>query len=83
MKSLIVAGLAAGAALLAISPAEARQGCGPGYHRGPAGHCRPNMRPGRPALVVGHYYHGQGYWDGNRYWRHRYRDHGRGDWRYR
>lgn len=42
----------AGAALLALgtvfgtgSAAEARDGCGPGFHRGYDGWCRPNLRP--------------------------------------
>jgi hypothetical protein len=24
---------------------QVRQGCGPGFHRGPRGHCRPNRGP--------------------------------------
>jgi hypothetical protein len=86
-KYLLIA-LAAGAVMTAASsPAQAREGCGPGGHRGPAGHCRPNrghpprvmVRPGGP--VVGIYYGGRGYWDGHRYWQHRERH--RGGWRYR
>ena len=93
MKTLMLTGLALGTALLALSPAEAAQGCGAGYHRGPAGHCRPNAvghtvvtkrtvvtTPGG-RLVIGNYYKGQGYWDGHRYWQHRYRHNN--DWRYR
>ena len=87
MKALIAIALAAGATLVAATPADARQGCGPGFHRGPYGHCRPNrgngavvaVTPGG-ALVVGNYYNGRGYWDGRRYWRHRHRWHH--DWRY-
>jgi hypothetical protein len=85
MKKLLAVALAAGVAVIAMSPAEARQGCGPGYHRGPAGHCRPNggpalvVAPGR--LVIGNFYNGHGYWDGSRYWQHRYRSQNR--WRYR
>jgi hypothetical protein len=86
MKSkLLLAVLAAGAAVTAVSPADARGGCGPGYHRGPYGGCRPNLGRGPvavgPAPVIGVYYGGRGYWDGNRYWGHRYRWHG--GWRYR
>lgn len=86
MKALLAVALAAGAAVITVTPADARQGCGPGYHRGPAGHCRPNrggpaviVAPGR--LVVGNFYRGRGYWDGRHYWQHRYRHHN--GWRYR
>ena len=86
MKALIAIALAAGTAFVAATPADARQGCGPGFHRGPYGHCRPNrgsnvvaVTPGG-ALVIGNYYDGRGYWDGRRYWRHRHRMHN--DWRY-
>ena len=84
MKKLVLAALAAGVTLFAVAPANAADGCGRGYHRGPRGACRPNNGPGvvvAPRLVIGNYYHGRGYWDGRRYWRERYRDH-RG-WRYR
>lgn len=85
MRKLIAALLTAGAAISVIPVAQARDGCGAGYHRGPYGHCRPN-RGDRvvavgPRLVVGNYYRGQGYWDGHRYWRERYRWHN--GWRYR
>jgi len=86
MKKLLAVALAAGATVLSVAPADARQGCGPGWHRGPAGHCRPNragpaviVAPGH--LVIGNYYRGRGYWDGHRYWQHRYRHHH--GWRYR
>ena len=86
MKKTIGLMLAATVALGTASVAQARDGCGKGFHRGPAGHCRPNRGPGygygnhhRP--VVGVYYPGRGYWYRNRYWQHRYRHHG--DWRYR
>ena len=85
MKTFIALAAAAAATVVAVAPADARDGCGRGYHRGPRGGCRPNMRPGAmvvaPGLVVGTYYHGRGYWDGHRYWHDRYRWH-RG-WRYR
>jgi hypothetical protein len=42
VKMIIAAALAAGVALTAVSPADARQGCGPGHHRGPYGGCRIN-----------------------------------------
>lgn len=86
MKKLIALAIAAGATIVAVAPAEAAQGCGAGYHRGPAGRCRPNVPPrtvvvAPGGLVVGNYYRGRGYWDGRRYWQHRYR-HNNG-WRYR
>jgi hypothetical protein len=82
MKKILLIALATGAALTSISPAEARQGCGPGFHRGPYDGCRPNR--GTTVVVgprVGVFYHGRGYWDGRRYWGHRERWHG--GWRYR
>jgi hypothetical protein len=84
MKKLIFTALAATAMFAALAPAEAAQGCGPGFHRGPYGHCRPNrpvagVRVG--PLVIGTFYPGRGYWDGHRYWMHRERWHG--GWRYR
>ncbi|GJD90077.1 hypothetical protein BHAOGJBA_3611 [Methylobacterium hispanicum] len=49
----------AGAALLALGTlagtagaAEAAQGCGPGFHRGYYGWCRPNWRPYADRPVV-------------------------------
>ena len=86
MKKLFAIALLAGVATLGATAAEARQGCGPGGHRGYYGHCRPNrggavvVTPGG-ALIVGNYYRGRGYWDGHRYWHNRYRYHG--GWRYR
>lgn len=86
MKKLLLFALAAGAAVTAISPVDARGGCGVGFHRGPYGGCRRNVGPG-PVVVgpgvpaIGVYYGGRGYWDGHRYWGHRYRWHG--GWRYR
>ncbi|WP_114228886.1 MULTISPECIES: GCG_CRPN prefix-to-repeats domain-containing protein [Sphingomonas] len=85
MKKLMGVALAAVGVMTMASGAQAAQGCGPGGHRGPYGHCRPNrgpmMRPGAPVLVVGNFYRGHGYWDGRRYWQHRDRWHG--GWRYR
>lgn len=85
MKKIILLAFAATACFATISPVEAREGCGVGFHRGPYGHCRPNG--GRPVVVVpagpavGVFYPGRGYWDGHRYWVHRERWHG--GWRYR
>jgi len=85
MKKIIGLTIAASVAAIALSPANAAQGCGRGYHRGPHGHCRPNRGPGvavvAPGLVIGNFYAGRGYWDGHRYWQHRERWHG--GWRYR
>ena len=83
MKKMFLAAVGSTVALAALSPANAAQGCGPGGHRNPYGHCRPNARPVAvaPGLVVGNYYHGRGYWDGHRYWQHRERWHD--SWRYR
>jgi hypothetical protein len=84
MKSLIAIALAAGVAVAGASAADARDGCGRGFHRGPYGHCRPNHVGGlalnAPVLVVDRYYPGRGYWDGRRYWQHRGRHHD--GWRY-
>ncbi|WP_081504332.1 GCG_CRPN prefix-to-repeats domain-containing protein [Sphingomonas sp. PAMC 26621] len=83
MRKILLAAIAAGAAFTVVAPAEARQGCGVGAHRGPGGYCRPNR--GRvvvaPRLRIGGFYGGRGYWDGRRYCDHRYRYHG--GWRYR
>ncbi len=85
MSKTFAIAIAAGMTLAAFSPAAARDGCGPGGHRGPYGHCRPNRGPGpvivAPGLVIGGFYANRGYWDGHRYWQRRYRDHG--GWRYR
>ncbi len=95
MNKILAWTLAATVALGTVSAAEARDGCGRGFFRGPAGHCRPlgggygggGYRPGyggvviAPGLTIGHYYGNRGYWDGRRYYQHRYR-HNNG-WRYR
>jgi len=83
MKKIVFTALAAAAMLAALVPAEAAQGCGPGFHRGPHDHCRPNraVSIGVPPLVIGTFYPGHGYWDGHRYWMRRERWHG--GWRYR
>ncbi|MBV8972751.1 MAG: hypothetical protein JO290_10715 [Sphingomonadaceae bacterium] len=88
MNKVIALALAAGVALGATTAADARDGCGRGFFRGPYGHCRPIGGPGygaavvAPGLVIGNFYRGRGYWDGHRYWWHRDRD-DRGGWRYR
>ncbi|MBB4569259.1 GCG_CRPN prefix-to-repeats domain-containing protein [Rhizobium leucaenae] len=85
-KLLIIALTSLGALTTIVSTADAAQGCGAGFHRGPYGACRPNVARGGTVVVVpggprvGVYYHGRGYWDGRRYWVHRERYH-RG-WRY-
>ena len=83
MKPILGLTLVATIALGSASAALARDGCGRGWFRGPAGHCRPinggNVVVVRP--VVGLYYEGRGYWDGRHYWQHRYRHHN--GWRYR
>lgn len=84
MRKITLLALAAAACFAAVAPAEARDGCGIGFHRGPYGACRPNRGP---VVVVpagpryGAFYPGRGYWDGRRYWMHRERWHG--GWRYR
>lgn len=83
MKKILIAGLCAAAALGSVTAADASGGCGPAFHRGPYGGCRPNGGPvvavGVPAIGV--FYAGRGYWDGHRYWQHRERWHD--GWRYR
>ena len=84
MKKMMLVLLSAGAALTIASTAQAAQGCGIGFHRGPYGGCRANIGPG-PVVVggpaYGAFYPGRGYWDGHRYWGNRYRWHG--GWRFR
>lgn len=85
-KSLLIALAAAATTLVAAPQAQAREGCGPGYHRTPHGRCVLNRnwrhnRHSHTTLVIGTYYPGHGYWDGRRYYRHRYRYHN--GWRYR
>jgi hypothetical protein len=91
MNKFVIAALTAGTAIatLAAIPAEAREGCGRGFHRGAYGRCIPNGPPPRAVvvrepgvrLVIGNFYQGRGYWDGRRYWRERYRYNN--GWRYR
>jgi hypothetical protein len=80
MKVLAAIGLASLIAIAPASPVQARQGCGPGFHRAPNGMCRPN-RGQQPAYVVGRFYAGHGYWYNNRWYQRRVRWHN--GWRYR
>jgi len=81
MKALALVGLAAVLTVGAASTAEARQGCGAGFHRNFRGFCVPNLRMRREVFVVGRYYPGRGYWYNGRWWHRRYRFHHM--WRYR
>ena len=86
MKKFLAFALATGVTLTAVAPADAAQGCGRGFHRGPYGHCRPNRGPRVLAvapggLIIGNFYRGRGYWDGHRYYQQRYRYHN--GWRFR
>ena len=83
MKKFILTALITVTALGAASSADAAQGCGRGFHRGPYGRCFANGGPYArgPGPVLGVFYPGRGYWSGGRYWGHRYGWHG--GWRYR
>jgi hypothetical protein len=75
MKTLIAIGLASVIAATAAVPAQAREGCGPGFHRAFNGMCRPN-RGTMARRIEGQYYRGQGYWWHNRWYQRRHRRHG-------
>jgi hypothetical protein len=79
MKPLTMIGLATVLAIGSATAADARQGCGTGFHRNMHGHCVPNGRA--RVYVVGSYYPGRGYWYNGRWWHSRYRYHH--GWRYR
>jgi hypothetical protein len=79
MKTLIALGAATLIAGMAASPVQAREGCGPGFHRAPNGMCRPN-RGTQQRWIEGHFYQGHGYRYQNRWYQHRMR-HNTG-WRY-
>ena len=81
MKFVIALAAVSSISLVSASPADARQGCGPGFHRAPNGMCRPNRDGQTQVYVVGRYYPGHGYWYNNRWWHNRYRQ--RNMWRYR
>jgi hypothetical protein len=51
MKYLFAAAMLASAIVGFSEAASAAQGCGPGWYRGPYGHCRP-MRGGGPVVVA-------------------------------
>jgi len=80
MKVLMMVGMASAIAIAAAAPADARQGCGRGFHRAPNGVCVAN-RGGMQVYAVGRYYPGHGYWYNNQWYPRRYR-YGHG-WRYR
>ena len=46
-RIVIAAALLLGSALIAVEPASAAGGCGPGAWRGPWGHCRNTLYSGR------------------------------------
>ncbi|AWN38449.1 GCG_CRPN prefix-to-repeats domain-containing protein [Methylobacterium radiodurans] len=80
----------AGAALLALGTlagtanvAEAAQGCGPGFHRGYYGWCRPHWRPYayRPAYYARPVVYGYG-WRRPWGWRHAGWHHRHWGWRH-
>ena len=75
MKNLIAIGAAALAVTVASVPAQAREGCGNGYHRTPYGNCRANKGT-YARYVEGQYYHGRGYYWHNRWYQHRHRQNG-------
>ena len=81
MKKLAMLTLCVAASATLAGSAFAADGCGAGFHRNAYGHCRPNGVAVAPGLVIGNFYAGRGYWDGHRYWHHRFHDHG--GWRYR
>lgn len=86
MKKFLATALTLGMMFGTAGAASAAQGCGPGWHRDPWGHCRPDRRPPggvvvvAPPLIIGHFYAGRGYWDGHQYWHHRHWHHG--GWHY-
>lgn len=76
MKTLVALGAAAIIAGVGVaSPAQAREGCGPGFHRAMNGMCRAN-RGTRERWLEGQYYNGRGYYWHNRWYHHRRRQHG-------
>jgi hypothetical protein len=76
MKHLFAIAAASIVAIAAASPADARQGCGPGMHRIPNGRCVPNRGDRQKQWVEGRYYAGHGYWWHNQWRHHRQRRNG-------
>ncbi|TNC12923.1 hypothetical protein FF100_14835 [Methylobacterium terricola] len=76
IRKLVMSLALASGVLLTAPAAEARDGCGPGFHRGFYGWCRPNWRPPvyRP-YVYRPYVYGPAYrrWGGYR-WHYSYHD---------
>jgi hypothetical protein len=68
MRTMLLASFLAGTMALAVSSsAKADQGCGPGWWRGPWGHCRDTPYSGNlPGGGVGTNV-GESYWNGNGY----------------
>jgi hypothetical protein len=75
MRVLIALGAATIIATAVASPAQAREGCGPGFHRAWNGMCRAN-RGTYARYVEGQYYSGRGYYWHNRWYQHRHRRNG-------
>ena len=75
MKALLAVGAAAIIATVATAPAQAREGCGRGFHRTAYGNCRPD-RGTYARYVEGHFYEGRGYYWHNRWYQHRHRRQG-------
>jgi len=80
MKILIAIAAASVMAATAATPAAAREGCGPGFHRAMNGMCRANKGT-QARWLEGHYYPGHGYWWHSGWRQHRVRQ--RGIWIYR
>ena len=75
MKIVIALAAASVMAATAATPAAAREGCGPGFHRAMNGMCRANKGT-RARWLEGHYYPGHGYYYRNAWYHHRRRHHG-------
>jgi len=69
IRKLVIPLALASGVLLAAPAAEARDGCGPGFHRGFYGWCRPNWRP--YAYRPGYRRFGYHRWSGYR-WHYHY-----------
>jgi hypothetical protein len=85
MKLYLLGAAAMGALLTLSAPAQAHDGCGQGFSRGPHGNCHADgYRPGPApvAYVDGRFYEGHGYYYHNHWYHDRYRHHD-GSWRYR